>query len=516
MNELPFQTAHKVRGTAVAPPCLIVIFGASGDLTKRLLMPAIYNLFNEGLLSDDFQILGINRGKGTDQEFATTLVKAMTDIMEHAGGEAGRDRVEQKSKDWLAARIHHMSGDVSDAGVFGDLAQRLDELLKEKAHGNVVFYLATAPQFFGPIVVGLGKAGLTKEDENQFRRIIIEKPFGTDLISARALDEQILGIVDESQIFRIDHFLGKETVQNIMVLRFANFMFEPIWNRDHIDHVQITAAETVGVETRGKFYDRTGAMRDMVPNHMFQLLAMMTMEAPNSFDADAVRAEKAKVIEAVRRMTPEEAVRNAVRGQYVFGEVKGKSMQAYRQSPDVDTKSRTETYIALKLFIDNWRWADVPFYIRTGKAMTARKTEVAIQFKKAPGVLFRGVDEGELSNSRMIFRIQPDEGITMRFSAKQPGRKIKLSDVNMDFRYSDYFKSAPSTGYETLIYDCLIGDATLFQRADNVEAGWAVVQPLLDTWAGGQDAVHWYEAGSAGPTEADDMLARDGRKWLAL
>ena len=301
-----------------------------------------------------------------------------------------------------------------------------------------------------------------------------------------------------------------------MVLRFANFMFEPIWNRDHIDHVQITAAETVGVEGRGKFYDKTGALRDMVPNHMFQLLAMMTMEAPNSFDADAVRAEKAKVIEAIRRMTPEEAVKNSVRGQYVFGEVKDKPVQAYRQSPDVDSKSRTETYLALKLFIDNWRWADVPFYIRTGKAMTARKTEVAIQFKKAPGVLFRNVDQGALSNSRMVFRIQPDEGVQMRFSVKQPGRKVKLSDVNMNFRYSDYFKSAPSTGYETLIYDCLIGDATLFQRADNVESGWAVVQPLLDAWASGKDAVHWYEAGSAGPTEADDLLARDGRKWLDL
>ena len=515
MNKIA-SVASKSSRTAVAPPCVLVIFGASGDLTRRLLMPAIYNLFNEGLLNDDFQILGINRGEGSDNKFATELVDAMTEIMESAGGEVAKAKVERKATDWLRARILHMRGDVNDDKVFANLAKRLDGIFKDKPHRNVVFYLATAPQFFGPIVVGLGAAGLTKEADDQFRRIIIEKPFGTDLQSARDLDEQILGIVDESQIFRIDHFLGKETVQNIMVLRFANFMFEPIWNRDHIDHVQITAAETVGVEKRGKFYDRTGAMRDMVPNHMFQLLAMMTMEAPNSFDADAVRAEKAKVIEAIRRLTPEEAVRNAVRGQYVFGEVNGKPMQAYRQSPDVDTKSRTETYIALKLFIDNWRWADVPFYIRTGKAMTARKTEVAIQFKKAPGVLFRDLDQGQLSNSRMVFRIQPDEGITMRFSAKQPGRKIKLSDVNMNFRYADYFKSAPSTGYETLIYDCLIGDATLFQRADNVEAGWAVVQPLLDAWAKGQDAVHWYEAGSAGPTEAEELLARDGRKWLAL
>ncbi len=516
MNQMPFQTATTSNGTAIAPPCVFVIFGASGDLTKRLLMPAIYNLVNEGLLNDDFQIIGINRGDPDQETFRTNLLKAMVDIIEAGGGEAGKHHVEASARDWLHERIHHLSGDITAEGMFLDLRHKIDDLLKDKSHKNVVFYLATAPQFFGPVVEGLGKAGLTKQGEDQFRRIIIEKPFGTDLKSARELDEQILKIVDEDQIFRIDHFLGKETVQNIMVLRFANFMFEPIWNRDHIDHIQITAAETVGVEGRGKFYDKTGALRDMVPNHMFQLLAMMTMEAPNSFDADAVRAEKAKVIEAIRRMSPEEAVKNSVRGQYVFGEVKDKPMQAYRQSPDVDSKSRTETYLALKLFIDNWRWADVPFYIRTGKAMTARKTEVAIQFKKAPGVLFRNVDQGQLSNSRMVFRIQPDEGVQMRFSVKQPGRKVKLSDVNMNFRYSDYFKSAPSTGYETLIYDCLIGDATLFQRADNVEGGWAVVQPLLDAWAAGQDAVHWYEAGSAGPTEADDLLARDGRKWLAL
>ena len=516
MNEMPFQTAKTSSGTAVAPPCVFVIFGASGDLTKRLLMPAIYNLVNEGLLNDDFQILGINRGDPDDEAFRTNLLKSMTEILEGGGGEAGKAKVEESALAWLRERVHHMRGDITEEGMFADLRQKIDELTKDKTHKNVVFYLATAPQFFGPIVEGLGKSDLTKQGEDQFRRIIIEKPFGTDLKSARELDEKILKIVDEDQIFRIDHFLGKETVQNIMVLRFANFMFEPIWNRDHIDHIQITAAETVGVESRGKFYDKTGALRDMVPNHMFQLLAMMTMEAPNSFDADAVRAEKAKVIEAVRRVSPEDAIKNAVRGQYVFGEVKDKPVQAYRQSPDVDPKSRTETFIALKLFIDNWRWADVPIYIRTGKAMTARKTEIAIQFKKAPGVLFRNIDEGQLSNSRMIFRIQPDEGIQMRFSVKQPGRKIRLSDVNMNFRYSDYFKSAPSTGYETLIYDCLVGDATLFQRADNVETGWAVVQPLLDAWADGHDAVHWYEAGSAGPTEADELLARDGRKWLAL
>jgi glucose-6-phosphate 1-dehydrogenase len=512
MNQMKIDGGRSPTGTAVAPPCVFVIFGASGDLTKRLLMPALYNLVNEGLLNEDLAILGINRGDGSDEGFSEQLVGAMREIM--GGGEGGGNQVDDKAIAWLKARIFHLQGDATDAGTYEKLKGRIAELSKG-AHANAVFYLATAPNFFGPIVEQLGAAGLTKESPDGWRRIVIEKPFGTDLASAKALDQKILNIVDEHQIFRIDHFLGKETVQNIMVLRFANFMFEPIWNRDHIDHIQITAAETVGVEQRGKFYDTTGALRDMVPNHMFQLLAMMTMEAPNSFAADAIRAEKAKVIEAIRRVPTEEALRNAVRGQYVWGEVKGKEMPAYRQSPNVNPRSKTETYIALKLWIDNWRWADVPFYIRTGKAMTARKTEIAIQFKKAPGVLFRDIDDS-LSACRMVFRIQPDEGITLRFSAKQPGRRVQLSDVNMSFRYSDYFKTAPSTGYETLIYDCLIGDATLFQRADNVEAGWSVVQPLLDAWADGQDAVHWYEAGSAGPREADDLLARDGRHWLPL
>ena len=318
MNEMPFQKAQKTAGgTAVAPPCTFVIFGASGDLTKRLLMPAIYNLVNEGLLNEDFagHRHQPRRGPATKPSATRASAVEMTDIIEAGHGEAGKIKVDEKARDWLRERIHHLSGDITDEACSSTCGgPRSTSSARDKSHKNVVFYLATAPQFFGPIVEGLGKAGLTKEGEDQFRRIIIEKPFGTDLKSARELDEQLLGIVDESQIFRIDHFLGKETVQNIMVLRFANFMFEPIWNRDHIDSIQITAAETVGVETRGKFYDKTGALRDMLPNHMFQLLAMMTMEAPNSFDADAVRAEKAKVIEAIRRMTPEEAVKNSVRG----------------------------------------------------------------------------------------------------------------------------------------------------------------------------------------------------------
>lgn len=514
MNE-SLKKILPARPVAVTPPCLLVIFGASGDLTKRLLMPALLNLYNEGLLDRDFSILGINRSDPGEDQFASQLMKSVRDIIEAGASEAGRGGLGDEAAAWLEQRISHISGDITAPEMFDQLRDKISELLDGKPHANVVFYLATAPQFFGSCVEGLGRVGLLKQSENGFRRVIIEKPFGTDLGSARALDARILKIATEDQIYRIDHFLGKETVQNIMVLRFANFIFEPIWNREHIDHIQITAAETVGVESRGKFYDQTGALRDMVPNHMFQLLAMMAMEAPNSFGADAVRSEKAKVIEAIRRFSPEEAVRNVVRGQYVSGEVRDKPMQAYRQSPDVDPKSRIETYIALKLWIDNWRWAGVPFYIRTGKAMTARKTEVAIQFKKAPGVLFRDLGDG-LASSRMIFRIQPDEGIEMRFSAKQPGRKVRLSDVTMNFSYSDWFEASPSTGYETLIYDCMIGDATLFQRADNVESGWAVVQPILDAWASGKNGVHFYEAGSAGPQEANELLAADGREWMNL
>jgi glucose-6-phosphate 1-dehydrogenase len=472
----------------------LVLFGVTGDLAHKMIFPALYAMAKRGALA--VPVIGVALPKWSQER----LHKRVTDSIEHSGG-----IVNKRALQHLLSVLTYVSGDYEDHETFTAIKSKLGKA-RRPAH-----YLAIPPSLFETVIKNLGTSGLAKN-----ARVIVEKPFGRDLASARELNQVAQSVFPEDSIFRIDHFLGKETVQNIMVLRFANFMFEPIWNRDHIDHVQITAAETVGVESRGGFYDKTGALRDMVPNHMFQLLAMMTMEAPNSFDADAVRAEKAKVIEAIRRVSPEEAIKNAVRGQYVFGEVKGKPMQAYRQSPDVDHKSRTETYIALKLWIDNWRWADVPFYIRTGKAMTARKTEIAIQFKKAPGVLFRDIDDGQLSASRMIFRIQPDEGIQMRFSAKEPGRKVRLSDVNMNFRYSDYFKSSPSTGYETLIYDCLIGDATLFQRADNVETGWAVVQPLLDAWAGGHDAVHWYEAGSAGPKEADDLLAADGRKWLSL
>ena len=347
--------------------------------------------------------------------------------------------------------------------------------------------------------------------------MVIEKPFGHDLASAKALNAEILKTLREHQIYRIDHFLGKETVQNIMALRFANGLFEPIWNREHIDHVQITASETVGVERRGKFYEKTGALRDMVPNHLFQLLSMTAMEPPISFDAEAVRAKKAEVIQAIQPLTPERALQDAVRGQYAAGTVLGKPVRAYRNEPDVAPDSVTETYIACKLMIDNWRWAGVPFYLRTGKYMTSRRTEIAIRFHQAPYALFRGTDVERLNPNWMILRIQPDEGIELAFAAKRPGPTVKLSTVSMDFAYKTFFKMAPNTGYETLIYDCMIGDATLFQRADNVEAGWRAVQPILDAWANARPAdFPNYVAGSSGPAAADELLARDGHAWRPL
>jgi glucose-6-phosphate 1-dehydrogenase len=363
----------------------------------------------------------------------------------------------------------------------------------------------------------LAAVGLTKERDGDCRRVVIEKPFGSDLSSARALDARILKVLKEHQIYRMDHYLGKETVQNIMVLRFANGIFEPLWNRDHIDHVQITVAETVGVEHRANFYEATGALRDMVPNHMFQLLALTAMEPPNSFAADAVRTEKTKVLEAVHPLDCDDVRRNVVRGQYRAGVVRGKPVNAYREEEGVKPDSTTETYVALQLGIDNWRWAGVPFYLRTGKALSRRTTEIAIHFKRAPFALFRDTPVDSLIPNVLALQIQPDEGISLQFGAKIPGPEIALGGVKMAFRYQDYFKVAPSTGYETLLYDCMIGDATLFQRADSVEAGWAVVQPILDCWRDDRSVpLEFYDAGSAGPEAADALLRRSGRRWRPI
>ncbi len=409
--------------------------------------------------------------------------------------------------------MSYLQGDLSKDETFEALSNHLATLDGQKGlGGNVLFYLAVAERFFGPTVEHLGRAGLTVEEGESWRRVVIEKPFGHDLKSAIALDKQVLSVLREEQTYRIDHFLGKETVQNIMALRFANGLFEPIWNRDRIDHVQITVAETVGVELRGRFYENTGALRDMVPNHVFQLLAMTAMEPPSAFDANAIRAKKAEVFTSMHTLTPEDAVR----GQYAAGEIAGQPVVAYRQEPNVSETSGTETFVAMKLMIDNWRWAGVPFYLRTGKRMTKRKTEIAIRFKEAPFAMFRDTPVEELGENWLIISIQPEEGMKLLFNAKRPGPTLNFEHVAMSFNYDDWFRQAPATGYETLIFDCFIGDATLFQRADQLEAAWAIVQPVVDNWAQNSASFPDYAAGSAGPEQSDALLAKEGRAWLPI
>ena len=498
-----------------SPPCTMVIFGGGGDLTRRLLVPAIYNLVGAGLLDEGFSIIAVDWSDLDDDGLRRQLGETMRSFVAQRRASAAELREERW--DWLSRRVSFLRGGFDDPETY----QKLSGVC---GTGNCVFYLAVAARFFAPIVGQLEAAGLTRETDTRYRRVVVEKPFGHDLASARTLNAQLRRGLDEGQIYRIDHYLGKETVQNILALRFSNGFFEPLWNRQNIDHVQITVAETVGVEKRGRFYETTGALRDMVPNHIMQLLAMMAMEAPASFDADAVRDEKSKVLSAVHRLVPGDIVR----GQYTAGAIAGRAMIGYRDEPDVAPDSGAETFIAMKLLIDNWRWAGVPFYVRTGKRLTQRKTEIAIHFKQAPYALFRETPVEKLTPNIMVLQIQPSEGVTMQFSAKVPGPTVKLGGVRMKFDYADWFQEEPSTGYETLIYDCLIGDATLFQRADNVEAGWNVVQPALDAWAsdpvaaGPEDptrdpcALQFYAAGRAGPAAADALLTRDGRHWLRL
>jgi len=495
--------------TQKAPACTLVIFGAGGDLTKRLLMPAIYNLSKARLLSEKFAIIAVDRTPKPVEDFRDYLAEGIRSFVSDTASGPATEPFDKQAWEFVASRITHFSGDLTQSDTYA----RLYDVV-ERTGDNAIFYLAVASQLFGTIIEQIGAVGLTEEKDGRFRRVIIEKPFGTDLGSARALNERILKVLSESQIYRMDHFLGKETVQNIMVLRFANGIFEPLWNRDHIDHVQITVAETVGVERRANFYEATGALRDMVPNHVFQLLSLTAMEPPNSFDADAVRTEKHKVLEAISPLDDADVRRNTVRGQYGAGVTEGHPAVAYRQEPGVAHDSMTETYVAMRLGIDNWRWAGVPFYLRTGKHLARRTTEIAIQFKQAPFALFRDTPIDALTPNVLILHLQPDEGASLQFGAKIPGPEIALGGVRMDFHYKDYFKTEPSTGYETLVYDCMIGDAMLFNRADGVEAGWEVVQPILDLWKNDKTVpLEMYPAGSAGPETGDNLLWRSGRKW---
>jgi glucose-6-phosphate 1-dehydrogenase len=455
------------------------------------------------------RLLDRRRGarQDVDDAFRTDLAKGLRQF-------AIRD-VDDKTAGRLLASVSYVSGEGDDPATYEKLGQELSRI--ERTRGNRLFYLATPPVAFAPIGRLLGQTGLTREENGAWRRLIVEKPFGTDLASAQALNRELLGQWEEQQIYRIDHYLGKETVQNILVLRFANGLFEPVWNRDHIDHVQITVAETLTVGRRGKFYDATGALRDMVPNHLLQLLSLIAMEPPSRFDARAVRSEKAEALDALHTCNEALALQDSVRAQYVAGRIGDNEVEAYRKTADVLPDSATETYVALKLMIDNWRWAGVPFYLRTGKALKSRRTEVAIKFKQAPLALFRDTPVDRLAQNFLVIGIQADECIGLQFNAKVPGPVIAISGVDMTFKYQDYFDAAPRTGYETLIYDCMIGDAILFQRADGVDAGWRVVQPFLDAWRNaGPNGLAAYEAGSEGPEEADRLLARDGRRWRPI
>jgi glucose-6-phosphate 1-dehydrogenase len=498
---------EKAHNSHSAPPCALVIFGAAGDLTKRKLIPALYNLRSSELLSDSFVVIGVARAEMSDEEFRNRLRNDMREF--------STEEVTAETWDWLAERLFYLSGDFDDDGTFEQLKERLSRIdADHHTQGNYVFYLATAPTYFARLVEKLGAHGLANESDDNHRRVIIEKPFGSDLASAKALNKEIGAVLREDQIYRIDHYLGKETVQNILVFRFANGLFEPIWNRRYIDSVQITAAETVGVEQRGAYYEQAGALRDMVPNHLLQLVTLTAMEPPVSFQANAVRDEQVKVLHAIQCPTPAEAAARTVRGQYAVGVIKGESVPAYRDEPNVARDSIVETFVALKLMIDNWRWADVPFYLRTGKRLAARDTEIAITFKRAPFMLFRDTSVDQLLSNRLVLHIQPDEGISLRFGAKVPGPILEIGGVDMDFDYEDYFGDVPATGYERLLHDCMMGEATLFQRADQVEAGWAVVDPIQTAWTqAAPTSLPPYEAGTWGPKEADELLRKDGRSW---
>jgi glucose-6-phosphate 1-dehydrogenase len=507
MNEFNGQNQQTGRGAA---PCVMVIYGATGDLTKRKLFPALYNLAKGNLLSQQFAVVCISRSEMSNETFRDQITQGMKSF--------ATSDVEQDLWDWFLQRIYYKSGDVTNPECYRKLKEFLAQV--DRSHGtdgNYFFYLATAPNLFGEIVKQLGASGLAREENGQWRRVIFEKPFGHDLESARTLNADIRQVLSESQIYRIDHYLGKETVQNILVFRFGNAIFEPIWNRRYIDHIQITASETVGVEKRGSYYESSGALRDMVPNHLFQLLSLTAMEPPISFDANAVRDEQAKVLHAISPIPPEEVLSRSVRGQYGEGMMGEERVPAYRSEAQVAPNSTTETFVALKLMIDNWRWADVPFYLRTGKRMQKRVSEVSIQFKQAPLLLFRDTPVERLRTNRLVIHIHPDEGISLRFGAKMPGPVMRVGAVEMDFNYVDYFGSLPSTGYERLLYDCMTGDATLFQRADMVEAGWRVIEPVIDVWkALPPRAFPNYPSGAWGPKEADELLERDGREWWKI
>ncbi len=493
-------------GLRPPPACAFVIFGAAGDLTKRKLLPALYNLKAAGLLPRQLTIVGIARKEKTHEQFREDQSK---DLREFA-----TQRVDDAVWNELRGALYYQQGEFTDPATYTRLKALLGDACRTHgAGGNVLFYLATPPDFFGEIVKRLGEAGLTAQTGGAWRRVVIEKPFGRDLESARALNAELACVLEENQIYRIDHYLGKETVQNIMVFRFANGLLEPVWNRRYVDHVQIMVGETVGVEDRGNYYDKAGVVRDMIQNHMFQLLALVAMEPPTSFHAEAVRDERVKVFKAIRGWKPEDVLKATVRGQYGPGEIDGQAVPGYRQEPKVSPTSNTETYAALRLQVENWRWAGVPFYLRSGKRLARRDTEIMIQFRRPPLLLFEEREE-QIDPNRLVLHIQPDEGIEIQMKAKHPGPVMELNTVKLAFSYKEFGETSPATGYERLLYDSMVGDSTLFHRADMVEEAWRIATPILDVWATlpPRDFPN-YLAGSWGPAAADALIQQDGRRW---
>jgi glucose-6-phosphate 1-dehydrogenase len=502
-----------LRREKVPQPSTVVIFGATGDLTHRRLLPALVNLRRAGLLPPGSAVLGYARRPYTDEAYRAEMQAAVA--------RNSRLAIEPALWDDFAAGLFYQQGDFTSPADYRALRKRLDEIDEQRGtRGNRLYYLATPPSAYVPIVQNLGRAAMEHETrELGWARIVIEKPFGHDLASAAALNRVVLRVFKESQVYRIDHYLGKETVRNILVFRFGNGIFEPVWNRRYIDHVQITVAEDLGVEGRGAFYEEAGVGRDILQNHMLQLLSLVCMEPPIAFEADALRDEKLRVLRAIEPTWTANRVRQEiVRGQYTSGWSEGKRVPGYREEPEVAPDSQVETFVALRLEVQNWRWADVPFYLRTGKRLPKRATEIAVQFKRPPLMLFRG-STSEPEPNLLALRIQPDEGILLRFAAKVPELGLEVRNVNMDFTYGTSFATEAPDAYETLILDALLGDPSLFTRSDEVEAAWQVVSPIERIWArskGKTIGVHPYEAGTWGPAAADALIERDGRRWRRL
>jgi glucose-6-phosphate 1-dehydrogenase len=495
---------------AMPEPCSVVIFGATGDLTHRKLVPALYNLAADGDLPPGLSVVGFARRDKTDDIFRTEL--------ETAGRKFSRQKINDDLWRNFSSAIYYHRSEFGDLEGYRSLGERLDQLDKDRGtRGNRLFYLSAGPDQFENILTNLKGSGLTTEAHAGWARVIVEKPFGTDLQSARHLNATLRNSFDEDCTFRIDHFLGKETAQNIMVLRFANSIFEHLWNHRYIDHVQITASEQLGIENRAGYYEGTGALRDMVQNHLLQLLCLIAMEPPTDLSADSIRDEKVKVLRSLRRIADEDVARDVVRGQYGSGSINGQSVAGYLEEKNVNPKSVTETYVALRVLIDNWRWADVPFYVRVGKRLPKAGTEIGIHFKNAPGVLFNrdlgGVRDG--SQNVLVIRIQPDEGVSLRMQSKVPGASVRIQPVKMDFRYGTSFGKASPEAYERLLLDAMAGDATLFARRDEVEEAWRFIDHIEEGWHSGahQSGLFSYPAGSWGPTEADHLIENDGRAW---